>query len=87
MIDLHPIDMLCHHVYIHHLQHTTNDRHRKILNLSDTIFNVTGLRFYVHLCQQYFFSGEAGKPGFVGGRVGFPGTYHKYITVQNSIQV
>ena len=27
-------------------------------------------------------SGEAGKPGFFGGRVGIPGTYHKYKTVQ-----
>ena len=54
---------------------------------SDTIFNVTGLIFYVHFCQQYFFSGEAGKPGFLGGRCGFPGIYHKYNTVQYSTQV
>ena len=27
-------------------------------------------------------SGEAGKPGFFVGRVGFPGNYHKYKTVK-----
>ena len=27
-------------------------------------------------------SSEAGKSGFFGGRVGIPGTYHKYISQQ-----
>jgi len=48
--------------------------------------SVTRLRFYVHLCQQYFFSGEVGKPGYFGGLIGFPGTCHKYKTVQYSTQ-
>ena len=96
-----PITLLRHHAHdiitspcIHHLQHTTNERREfcEILNFSDSIFrglppSVLGLRCYVHLCQQYFFAGEAGKPVFFGDMVGFPGTYHKYKTLQYSTSI